>query len=336
MRGPGRSHAHGAAHALEGAARDSAREPARQGRGAGEGPGRAAGLRALKLTLGLTAAFTIAEVVGGLIAGSLALLADAGHMLSDDLSLGLALFAAWIARRPAGPSRTFGYRRAEILAALANGVTLVAISIWIFIEAGQRFGAPPEVEGGLMLGIAVAGLAVNLLAALILRAHSRRSLNVSAAFRHVLADLLGSAGVILAATIILTTGWQYADPVASVVIAALILASSWSILRDATQILLEGSPTGTDVEEVGRAMTTMPGVRQVHDLHVWTITSGFPALAAHVLVDREADCHAARRELERMLGSRFGLEHTTLQVDHEGGELLQIEPAPDPGAKARG
>ncbi|MQA74868.1 MAG: cation diffusion facilitator family transporter [Solirubrobacterales bacterium] len=299
------------------------------------GPERAAGVRALRLTLALTAAFTIAEVVGGLLAGSLALLADAAHMLSDDLSLGLALFAAWIARRPAGPSRTFGYRRAEILAALANGVTLVAISIWIFIEAAQRLGEPPEVEGGLMLGVAVAGLAVNLIAALILRGHSGHSLNVSAAFRHVLADLLGSIGVIVAAVIILTTGWEYADPVVGIVIGVLVLASSWSILRDSMQILLEGSPAGTDVEQVGRAMAAMPGVRQVHDLHVWTITSGFPALAAHVLVDRDSDCHAARRALERMLESRFALEHTTLQVDHEGGELLQIEGAPDGDREGR-
>jgi cobalt-zinc-cadmium efflux system protein len=309
--------------------------PHADGRGVG-GPDRAAGLRALKLTLLVTAGFTLVEVVGGLLAGSLALLADAAHLLSDDLSLGLALFAGWIASRPAGPSRTFGYRRAEILAALANGVTLVAISIWIFVEAGQRLGGPPEVKGGLMLGVAVAGLAVNVLAALILRSHSGASLNVSAAFRHVLADLFGSIGVIVAAIIILTTGWEYADPLVSVVIGCLVLASSWSILRDATQILLEASPPGTDVEEVGQAMAAVPGVHQVHDLHVWTITSGFPALAAHVLVDREADCHAARRDLERMLESRFGLEHTTLQVDHEGGELLQVEGAPSTGAEASG
>ena len=284
-------------------------------------------VKALRLTLVLTATFTVVEVVGGLVAGSLALLADAAHMLSDNASLGIALFAAWLAGRPAGPSRTFGYRRAEILAALFNGVTLVALSIWIFIEAAERLGDPPEVEAGLMLGIAVAGLLVNLTAARILQRHSAESLNVSAALRHVLADLLGSLGVIVAAVIILTTGWEYADPAVSVLIGVLVLGSSLGILRDSTQILLEGSPPGTDVQEVGRAMAAMAGVTQVHDLHVWTITSGFPALAAHVLVGRDVDCHLKRLELEAMLRDRFGLEHTTLQVDHEHGELLQIENA---------
>jgi cobalt-zinc-cadmium efflux system protein len=288
---------------------------------------RARSVRALRLTLVLTATFTVVEVVGGLVAGSLALLADAAHMLSDNASLGIALFAAWLAGRPAGPSRTFGYRRAEILAALFNGVTLVALSIWIFIEAAERLGDPPEVEAGLMLGIAVAGLLVNLAAARILQRHSAESLNVSAALRHVLADLLGSLGVIVAAVVILTTGWEYADPAVSVLIGVLVLGSSWGILRDSTQILLEGSPPGTDVQEVGRAMAGMAGVTQVHDLHVWTITSGFPALAAHVLVGRDVDCHLKRLELEAMLHDRFGLEHTTLQVDHEHGELLQIENA---------
>jgi cobalt-zinc-cadmium efflux system protein len=281
--------------------------------------------RALKIVLVLTSAFLVAEVVGGLIAGSLALLADAGHMLSDSFSLGVALFAAWLAGRPGGPSRTFGFRRAEILAALFNGVTLVAISIWIFIEAGMRFSDPPEVEAGLMLAVAVGGLLVNLVAARILYGHAGESLNVSAALRHVLADLLGSVGVIVAALIILATGWEYADPAVSVAIGILILVSSWTILRDSVRILLEASPPGMEVDEVGRAMAAATGVRQVHDLHVWTITSGFPALSAHVLVDRETDCHATRRELEVMLKERFGLDHTTLQVDHEGGELLQIE-----------
>jgi cobalt-zinc-cadmium efflux system protein len=293
--------------------------------GSGIALDRSGGKRALKLVLALTATFTVVEVVGGVITGSLALLADAAHMLSDNVSLGIALFAAWIAGRPAGPSRTFGYRRAEILAALLNGITLVGLSIWIFVEAFSRFDEPPEVEAGLMLVIAVGGLLINLVAARILHGHAGESLNVSAALRHVLADLLGSAGVIVAALLILITGWDYADPAVSVLIGLLVLASSWSILRDSTQILLEGSPAGTDVEEVGEAMARVPGVIEVHDLHVWMITSGFPALAAHVLVDRETDCHAIRRDLELMLGERFGLDHTTLQVDHVGGDLLQIE-----------
>jgi cobalt-zinc-cadmium efflux system protein len=299
----------------------------------GHAPGveldRSGSKRALKLTLALTTAFLVVEVAGGVISGSLALLADAAHMLSDSLSLGVALFAAWLAGRAGDSSRTFGYRRAEILAALFNGVTLVVISIWIFIEAGIRFSDPPEVEAGLVLVVGAVGLAVNLVAVRILHARSAESLNVTAALRHVIADVLGSVGVILAAVVILATGWEYADPVISVAIGVLILVSSWSILRDSVQILLEGSPPGTDVDEVGRAMASMPGVSQVHDLHVWTITSGFPALAAHVVVGEQTDCHAKRRELEEMLRSRFDLEHTTLQVDHDRPDLLQIETGDD-------
>jgi cobalt-zinc-cadmium efflux system protein len=292
----------------------------------GDRADRAGSRRALGLTLVLTSAFTIAEVVGGLLTGSLALLADAAHMLSDDLSLGVALFAVWLAGRPSSPERTFGYKRAEILAALFNGVTLVAISIWIFIEAYQRFEDPPEILGGWMLVVATLGLLVNLAAFRILhRGGNSESLNVSAAMRHVLADLLGSVGVIVAAIVILTTGWEYIDPLVSVVIGILVLGSSWSILRDSTLILLEGSPRGLDVTEVGRAMAGLDGVVEVHDLHVWTITSGFPALAAHVVVGAETDCHAKRRELEALLHERFALDHTTLQVDHEGPELLTID-----------
>jgi cobalt-zinc-cadmium efflux system protein len=283
--------------------------------------------RRLAIVLALTATFTVAEVVGGLLAGSLALLADAGHMLSDSLSLGLALLAAWVARRPATSQRTFGFKRAEILAALFNGVTLVAISIWIFIEAGRRFDDPPEVEGGLMLGVAALGLLVNAAGATILARSAHDNLNVSAALRHVIADLLGSVGVIAAAVIVLLTGWNYADPIVGVVIGVLVLGSSWTILRDSTRILLEATPKGLDAGDVGRRMRSLPGIVEVHELHVWTITSGFPALAAHVLVAPGDDCHSRRRELERMLKTDFGITHTTLQVDHahEPG-LLQIEP----------
>ena len=289
--------------------------------------------RRLALVLVLTAAFMVAEVVGGLIAGSLALLADAGHMLSDSLSLGLALLAAWAAQRPATSQRTFGYKRAEILAALVNGIALVAISIFIFVEAGRRLGDPPDVDGGLMLGVAAAGLAVNALGATILARSSHDNLNVSAALRHVIADLLGSVGVIVAAIVVLTTGWEHADPLVSVVIGALVLASAWPILRDSGRILLEATPKGIDAGDLGRRMRAQPGIVEVHDLHVWTITSGFPALAAHVLVATDDDCHARRRELERMLERDFGITHTTLQVDHAHGqqELLQIERRATPG-----
>jgi cobalt-zinc-cadmium efflux system protein len=279
--------------------------------------------RALGAALALVAAFLGVEVAAGLLADSLALLADAGHMLSDTGTLALALFAAWVARRPATPSRSFGYRRAEILAALVNGLALVAVAVWIFVEAGRRLGDPGEPLGGWMLGVGALGLAVNVAAAAILARRGSQSLNVRAALRHVLADLAGSLGVIAAGTAILVTGWDYADPVVSVVIGLLVLASSWTILRDSTHVLLEATPRGLDAREVGRAMAAHPGVREVHDLHVWTITSGFAALSAHVLVDAGADCHALRAELEQTLRDRFELEHTTLQVEHAPG-LLEI------------
>jgi len=279
--------------------------------------------RALAAALALVAAFLCVEVVAGLLADSLALLADAGHMLSDTGSLALALFAAWIAQRPATPERSFGYRRAEILAALANGVALVAVAVWIFVEAGLRLADPAEPLGGWMLAVGAVGLAVNVAAAWILSRRDSESLNVRAALRHVLADLAGSLGVVAAGAVVLGSGWTYADPVAGALIGLLVLASSWTILRDSVGILLESAPRGLDAEKVGHAMAAHPGVREVHDLHVWTITSGFAALSAHVLVEAGADCHALREELERELHERFGLQHTTLQVEHAPG-LLEI------------
>ncbi len=272
----------------------------------------------LVLALAITASFTVVEVVGGILTGSLAVLADAVHMLSDNVSLALALFAVWLAAKPATPERTFGYKRAEVLAALANGVTLVALAIWIFFAAFQRLEDPPDVLGGWMLVIAVVGLGANVAAGMILYRARSHSLNVEAAFRHVFADLLGSLGVATAAVIILTTGWLAADPLVGVLIGVLVLGSSWSILRDATTILLEAAPRGLETRAVGARLAGAPGVVEVHDLHIWTITSGFPALSAHVLVGRGEDCHLRRRELERLLGDEFGIEHTTLQVEHVG------------------
>jgi cobalt-zinc-cadmium efflux system protein len=284
----------------------------------GHAHGRGADRRALATVFVLTTVFMVAEVVGGLVTGSLALLADAGHMLSDAFSLGVALFAVWLAEKPATPNRSFGYKRAEILAALFNGVTLVAISIWIFIEAYQRFREPPEVLGGLMLTIAALGLVVNVAGALILSRSGGESLNLQGALRHVIADVLGSVGAIAAALVILATGWRYADPVISVLIGLLVLASSWRLLRDSANILLEGTPPGINASEVGRSMADTEGIQEVHDLHIWTITSGFPALSAHVLVGQEENCHARRRDLEKLLANEYGIEHTTLQVDHVG------------------
>jgi cobalt-zinc-cadmium efflux system protein len=286
---------------------------------------RAESSRALAIALAITAVYTVVEVVGGIYTGSLAVLADAVHMLSDNLALALALAAAWLATRPATPGRSYGYKRAEVLAALANGVLLVALSIWIFVAAIQRLTDPPDVLGGWMLVIAVVGIAVNLAAGSVLYRSRAASINVEAAFRHVLADLLGSFGVLAAAVVILTTGWLQADPIVSILIGLLVLASAWTILRDSTQILLEATPRGMDATEIGRRLAGAPGVVEVHDLHVWTITSGFPALSAHVLVRPGEDCHGRRRELERLLHDEFGIEHTTLQVDHaaEGG-LVEI------------
>lgn len=275
--------------------------------------------RALGGALGLVLAFAAVEVAGGIAAHSLALIADAGHMVTDAASLGLALVAVWLAGRPATPQRSFGWRRAEILAALANGAGLVALALWIFIEAARRLSSPADVRGGWVLGIGLAGLAVNVAAAGVLRRAGRGSLNVRAALRHVLADLASSLGVIAAATVVLATGWQRIDPLISIGIGALVLASSAGVLRESLAVLLESTPAGMSAEEVGGAMAMYPGVVEVHDLHIWTITSGFPALSAHVLVEAGADCHRIRLELDGMLREHFGLDHTTLQVEHRAG-----------------
>jgi cobalt-zinc-cadmium efflux system protein len=275
--------------------------------------------RALGQALALVVAFAAVEAVAGIAADSLALLADAVHMLSDGGSLALALFALWLAGRPATPERSFGFRRAEILAALASGALLVALALWIFVAAVRRLADPPQVDGGTMIVVGGLGLAVNVAAAGILRRAGRESLNVRAALRHVLADLLGSAGVVLAGLLVVAFGWQRADPVTSIVVGALVLVSSWGVLREATSILMEETPSGVDAEAVGRALAGHPRVVDVHDLHIWTITSGFPSLSAHVLVDPGADCHGIRSELERLLRDRFGLDHTTLQVEHAQG-----------------
>jgi cobalt-zinc-cadmium efflux system protein len=275
----------------------------------------------------LTLAFTAVEIAGGNWTGSLALLADAGHMVSDNVAIVLALVAVTLARRPSTPTRSFGLQRAEILAAFVNGLTLVLVSGWIVWEAIQRFGDAPEILGGWMLVVALVGLLVNVLAATILIRSGRESLNVEAALRHVVADLLGSGAVLVAALVIVTTGWTLVDPLVSIGIAFLIVASAWGVLRDSTSILMEATPSGIDAEAVAAAIVDVEGVTSVHDLHVWRITSGFDALAAHVLVGRGEDCHGLRREIEVALRDRFGITHTTLQVDHDAAEtLIELEP----------
>jgi cobalt-zinc-cadmium efflux system protein len=275
-------------------------------------------LRALALALGLVLAFAAVEAVVGAAAGSVALLADAAHMLSDAGALGLAIFAAWLARRPATPERSFGWRRAEVLAALANALVLVALGGVIVWESLGRLSDPPDVEGGWVLVAGAAGLVVNLAAARILHG-AGSGLNVRAAMLHVLADLASSAGVVLAGLVVLATGWAYADPIAGLAIGLLVILSTVGVLRETIAVLLEGAPAGMNPREVGAAIAAADGVVGVHDLHLWTITSGFPALSAHVLVAAGADCHAIRRDLETLLRERFDLTHTTLQVEHAPG-----------------
>jgi cobalt-zinc-cadmium efflux system protein len=287
--------------------------------------GQDADRRALTIALVLIAAFLVAEVVASFVAGSLALLADAGHMLTDAGALAFALFAATLAARPAQGRWTFGYKRLEILAAQVNGVTLLVVALLIVFGAVRRLITPEEVRGGVVLVVALVGIGVNAAATAVLARASRESLNVRGAFLHVATDMAAFAGTAVAGALILVTGWNRFDPLASLGVAALMLWASWGLLRESASIFLERSPTGIDPAAVGHALIAEPDVVQVHDLHVWTVTSGFPALAAHVLVAPDSDCHGVRRNLERMLRERFDLEHTTLQVEHAEPRLLTIE-----------
>jgi cobalt-zinc-cadmium efflux system protein len=284
--------------------------------------------RALAGALALIVAFMLAEVVAGLLAGSLALLADAGHMLTDAAALALALFAATLATKPAQGRWTFGFSRVEILAAQINGLTLLLVGVWIVYEAVRRLVDPADVDGAIVLGVALGGIAVNLAATLMLSRASRESLNVRGAFLHVATDLAAFVGTAIAGAVILVAGWNRVDPIASLAVAALMFWSAASLLRESTAIFLERSPAGVDPEEIGRAIVESDGVVEVHDLHVWTVTSGFPALSAHVLVARDTDCHAVRRRLEHLLQERFGVDHTTLQVDHVPDTSAAVELGP--------
>jgi cobalt-zinc-cadmium efflux system protein len=281
--------------------------------------------RALATALALVAGLLVAELAGGIVAGSLALLADAGHMLTDVAALGFALFAAAVATRPARGRWTFGFRRVEILAAQANGITLVLAGAWIVYSAIRRLISPPEVRGGVVLAVALVGVAVNLLATLVLSRASRESLNVRGAFLHVATDLAAFAATAAAGALVLATGWDRFDALASLGVAALMGWASVGLLRESTSIFLETAPAGIDPEEVGRALAAGPRVVEVHDLHVWTVGSGFPALSAHVLVEGNSDCHGIRRELERLLEARFDLRHTTLQVEHAPDARAAVE-----------
>lgn len=281
----------------------------------------------LGLVLALAAAYMIAEVIGGLVTNSLALLADAGHMLSDVGSLALALFAMWMAGRPAGARHTYGYYRTEILAALANGAILVAVAIYIFIEAYDRLGQPPEVQGGLMLAVATGGLAVNLAGLWLLNAGKSENLNLRGAWLHVLTDLLGSVGAIVTGLLIWAFGWNWTDPVASVLIGLLVLYSSWALLKQSVMVLLESAPGSIDVDGLHQAMRAVPGVSSVHDLHVWTVTSGLVALSAHVCTSGQRPAPGLLAELQQLLRDRFGIDHVTIQIEskaHAAQEDLPV------------
>ena len=277
---------------------------------------RAADRRALATALALIVAFLAFEVTMGIVAGSLALLADAGHMLTDALALAAALVAARLATQRPGGQWTFGLGRAEILAAQANGLTLLLVGIWVVYGAVRRLVAPPDVRGGIVLVVALVGIAVNLVATFVLARADRGSLNVRGAFLHVATDLAAFIGTAAAGGLVLATGWDRFDPIAGLLVAALMVRSAWSLLRESGRIFMEASPAGIDPAEVARSLAEDTDVVEVHDLHVWTVTSGFPALAAHVLVTPGADCHAARRRLQHVLEERFRLHHVTLQVDH--------------------
>jgi cobalt-zinc-cadmium efflux system protein len=280
--------------------------------------------RPLAVALALIVAFMAVEVALGIVAHSLALLSDAAHMLVDAAALGLSVWAARLARRPPGGGMTFGLRRAEILSAQANGLTLLVLGLLIVLEAVRRLVSPPDVEAPLVVATAAAGAIVNVLALRQVARANRRSLNVEGSYQHLLTDLYAFGATVVAGLVVWTTGLDRADPIASLAVAASMLYAAWPLLRRSGRILLEAAPEGLDPAEVGDALRRQPHVTDVHDLHVWEISSGFNALSAHVLVERDADCHGIRRDLETMLHDRFGLDHTTLQVEHTADRLLSI------------
>ncbi len=289
--------------------------------------------RWLTVALALIATFMGVEVVAGLLAGSLALLSDAAHMLTDAASIALALVAARFAAKPARGAYTFGFGRAEILSAQINGAALLVLAGVIAIEGVRRLGSPPDVEGSIVIVVGAVGALVNVAAFWALSRSERQSLNVAGARAHVLADLYGSVAAIAAGVVIASGGPAQVDAIAALTVAVLMLRSGWSLLRDSARVLLEAAPHGIDPDEVGMALASHKGVVEVHDLHVWEVTSGFPALAAHVVVAADDDCHGRRRELQDLLRKRFGIRHTTLQVDHESwNELIEIQP---PAHRAR-
>lgn len=271
----------------------------------------------LLFALTITAVIFLAEVAGGLLTGSLALLADAGHMLSDLMALALSLFALWMAGRPHTAVRTFGFHRAEILVALLNAVILIGVVAYIIWEAVQRFAAPAVVDAGLMLAIAGMGFAANVVAAAMLYRGSRENLNLRGAFLHVIGDALGSVGALVAGLIILATGWLRADPLISLLISLIVLASAWRLLNDALHVLLEAVPPGIETESVRRVLREVPGIEDVHDLHIWSVASGLVALSAHARVRENIPTAQILKAATEVLSSRFGIVHATIQPETE-------------------
>jgi cobalt-zinc-cadmium efflux system protein len=283
--------------------------------GTDRGSRRKRDVRRLWITLALTSSYMFAEVAGGLWANSLALLADAAHMLSDAGALALALFAIWIAGRPPTPRRTFGYYRVEILAALAHGAVLAAIAIFVVVAAVDRLRDPAPVHGAGMMLIAAGGLTMNLIGLAVLRGGRKHNLNIRGVWLHVLSDALGSVGVLVSGSLILLFGWYWADPAASLIIACLVLWSAWTLLKEVVAVLMEGAPGHIDVDEVRDAIAGQPGVLEVHDLHVWTITSGMESLSGHVVIGEDVPSQRLLRELQELLRRRFKIDHVTIQVE---------------------
>lgn len=284
--------------------------------------------RWLVLALSVIAVFMVAEVVSGLVGHSLALLSDAAHMLADVGALTLALVAMRFARRPAGGMYTYGFKRVEILSAQANGLTLLILSILLGVEAIRRLVHPSAVTGGLMLTVALVGVVINLVATGLVSRANRSSLNVEGAFRHLLTDLFGFVATAIAGVIVVTTHWSRADPIASLIIVGLMLRAGYGLVREAGRIFLEASPATVDPEALGASLAARPGVEEVHDLHVWEITSGMTAVSAHVIVEPKFDCHAVQHDLQRLLHDEHQIDHTTLQVEHRSDRSLQIETKP--------
>ncbi len=282
--------------------------------------------RRLAAAFVLIVAFMVAELAAGIVGSSLALVSDSGHMLTDAVALGLALAALRLAERPPAGSFTYGLRRAEILSAQVNGITLLLLGVLIIFEAIRRLINPPDVEGALVVVVAVAGIGVNLVAARLLAGAQRRSLNIEGAFLHIVTDLFAFIATAIAGALVLIWGLDRADGIASLLIAALMLWAAYGLLRETGRVFMEAAPPGLDPQAIGEALVSEAGVVEVHDLHVWEVTTGMPAISAHMLVRRDADCHAARWRAARLLADRFGVEHSTLQVEHEPeDELLQIE-----------